>query len=222
MTKYSRHQSVILRNTDEYVSEDHWLKQFEKKLEKAAVQPRSKDSLYDQINSIMNGSKTKYPSVQAAVDEMMHRSGLTNYLKISKDKEETTKKVAADENNDFDKQVPVEKKQEDTNTPDAIRENPAILRTIENYIRSTRGNLPVPAIIDKVHYIHQSDVSDEKVWEDDKLIRLVSKLNLEAKKNNPSSYQDFYNLAIGNHDTSDSEVDLSNTDAFNALMPAKL
>lgn len=222
MSKYTRHQSVVSRNTDEHVSEDHWLKQFEKTLQKGAVQPRTQSSLYDQINSIMNGTPSKYPSVQAAVDDMMQRSGLSNYLKTSKENDEGNKKVAADQNNDFDKTVPVEQKQQDTNTPDVIRENPAILTTLENYIRTTRGNLPIPAIIDKLHSIHRADVSEDKKWDDDKLIRLVSKLNLQAKKNNPASYEDYNNLAAGDRDTADSDVDPSNTDAFNALMPAKL
>lgn len=223
MSRYTRHQSVVSRNSDENISEDHWLKQFEKTLEKGAVQPRSRDSLFDQINSIMNGTPAKYPSVQAAVDDMMHRSGLTSYLEISKESQEKdNRKVAADHNNDFDKDVPVEPKQSDTNTPDVVRENPAILRTLENYVKTTRGNLPIPAIIDKLRSIHRADVAEDKMWEDDKLIRLVSKLNLQAKKNNPASYEDYTNLATSDHDTADSDVDPSNTDAFNALMPSKL
>jgi hypothetical protein len=215
MSRQSRFQPVINRNTDENISEDHWLKEFEKKLLKDAVQPRNNSSsLYDQINSIMNGSKPKYPSVQAAVDDMMQRSGLSNYLKVSEDNEESQKKVA--QSNE-----PAPKKTR-SDVPDVIAENPAILRTIENYIKSTRGNLPVPAIVDKIRTIHQGDVSEDKMWEDDKLIRLISNLNLEAKKNNPASYEDYANLAVGDRDTADSDVDPSNTDAFNALMPAKL
>lgn len=338
MSKYNRHQSVVSRNTDEHVSEDHWLKQFEKSLQKGAVQPKSQQSLYDQINSIMNGGGSKYPSVQSAVDDMMQRSGLSNYLKTSEEKEVTTKtasdetsdepdgpmnisntdhiidaikkeivvnnwyevgkniaklelaegqeatnamdnivgfkyfhdpmlknvrvpvdrwgdftlgyaagrgmtheqtklqtkltqsvierslgrKASSDQNNGFDKNIPVEPKQEDTNVPDIVKENPAILQTLENYVRSTRGNLPIPAILDKLRSIHKSDVSQDRLWEDDKLIRLISKLNLQAKQNNPSNYQNYSNLAAGDRDTAASDVDPSNTDAFNALMPAKL
>lgn len=223
MSKYNRYQSVVSRNTDEHISEDHWLKQFEKTLQKGAVQPKTQQSLFDQISSVMNGNaQSRYPSVQAAVDDMMQRSGLTNYLKVSSEKNNVKAKVAADQNTDFDKTIPVEQKQEDTNIPDVIKENPAILKTLENYIRSTRGNLPIPAIIDKLRSIHRSDIAQDKMWEDDKLIRLVSKLNLEAKKNNPASYENYSNLATGDHDNADSDVDPSNTDAFNALMPAKL
>lgn len=221
MSKYIRHQSVVSRNTDEHISEDHWLKQFENTLQKGAVQPKSQQSLFDQINSIMNGSGSKHTSVQSAVDDMMQRSGLTNYLKVSE--QETPKtKTASDQNNDFDKDLPVEPKQKDTTTPDVIRTNPNVLKTLENYIRATRGNLPIPAIIDKIRSIHHADVSEDKAWDDDKLIRLVSRLNLEAKKNNPASYEDYNNLAVGDRDNAESDVDPSNTDAFNALMPAKI
>lgn len=33
-------------------------------------------------------TKSKYPSVQAAVDDMMHRSGLSNYLDTVKESQE--------------------------------------------------------------------------------------------------------------------------------------
>lgn len=223
MSKYTRYQSVVSRNTDEHVSEDHWLKQFEKNLSKDGVQSKSQVSLFDQISSVMNGAKPKYPSVQAAVDDMMQRSGLTSYLKTSKEKSTSSTKTAADQNDAFYKEAPVEEKQTtNDNMPEVIRQAPVVLKTLENYVKSTRGNLSIPAIIDKIRSIHRADVADDKLWDDDRLLHLVSRLNLEAKKNNPSTYQDYSNLATSDHDNADSDVDPSNTDAFNALMPAKL
>lgn len=220
MTRNSRHQSVISRNTDENISEDHWLKKFEQNLEKGAVQSVS---LYDQINSIMN-TKSKFPSVQAAVDDMMERSGLTDYLTSVKTSGDSSgkKKTAADENEAFLKEVPVEEKQDHDKTPIVIKKCPNVARTLENYIKSTRGNLPVPAIIHKLQSIHSNDVSDAKDWEDDNLIRLVSRKNLEAKKANPGSYENYDNLGASEFSGADSDIDASNTDAFNALMPAKI
>lgn len=212
MSRYVRHQSVINRQSDENISEDHWLKQFEKKL---AVQPRSQHSLFDQINSIMNGSKAKYPSVEAAVEDMKERSGLTAYLdKINKSSEQddtgNNRKVAQDNNDTFDKRVPI-----------VFRKNPQISKTLDNYIRDTNGNLPVPAIIQKLRSIHQGDVSDAKDWEDDNLIIEVSNRNLRAKQSNPARYDNNSNL--GSRDSAaNSEIDPSNTDAFHALTPAKL
>lgn len=220
MSKHPRHQTIVNRNADESIGEDHWLKQFEKNLQRTAVQPRKiEDTLYYQINSIMNG-RSKYPSVQAAVDDMMQRSGLVDYLqkvKVSEEQELSQKKTAGDDNNIMHKQIDVEDVM-----PVVIKKCPSIKNTIENYIKDTRGNLSIPAIIAKVQGIHSGDVSEAQDWEDENLIKFVSKLNLEAKKNNMSGFQDYNNL--GKRDTQDSEsdVDPSNKDAFHSLNPAKV
>lgn len=215
MSKYVRYQAVVSRNSDENISEDHWLKQFEKNLQKGAVQPRNQQSIFDQINSVMNRSTvSKYPSVEAAVEDMKARSGLTAYLdKVKKAQEVSLPenvKTAGDNNDAIDKKIPI-----------VIKKHPPILKTLQNCIRDTRGNLPIPAIIERVRSIHQGDVSEAKDWDDDKLIYLVSSLNLDAKKNNPNSYEDYNNL--GSRDSvADQEIDPSNTDAFFALNPAKI
>ena len=219
MSKHPRHQTVISRNADENIGEDHWLKQFEKNLQKGAVQPRKiEDTLYHQINSIMNGSSSKYPSVEAAVEDMMQRSGLNDYLHEVKVSEQQAKqkKVANDTNDAMHKKVEVEKMM-----PIVIKKCPSIKNTLENYIRDTRGNLSIPAIIAKVQGIHSQDVSEAQDWEDENLIRLVSKLNLEAKKNNPAAFEDYGNLGKRDTQTSDSEIDPSNMDAFHSLNPVK-
>lgn len=210
-----RHSTVISRQSDEHIGEDHWLKQFQKSLLKDAVQPRNPNNLFEQINSIMNG-KSKYTSVDAAVQDMQERSGLTAYLdKISKvsEREPSAKKVVASDNQQaIDKKVDM--------TPVVIKKHPPILKTFENYISENKGNQVVPAIISHVQSIHQNDCSDAKDWDDDKLIRLVSKLNLRAKKNNPSSYENHNNLGRRDSDA-DSDIDPSNNDAFFSLTPVK-
>ncbi len=216
-SKYNRHSSVVHRQSEQSVDEDSWLHRFEKSLLKDAVQPKSQTNLFDQINSIMNG-KSKFPSVDAAVQDMKERSGLTAYLdKINKSSSEeepsASKKVAsADDQAAIDKKIKM--------TPIVLTKQPKIEKTLENYINGTRGNLSVPAIIQHVQGIHQKDVSDARDWDDEKLIRMVSRLNLLAKKNNPGNFQDYSNL--GSRDPgSDSEIDPSNTDAFFGLAPVK-
>lgn len=217
MSKYTRHQSVVSRQSDQAVDEDSWLYRFQKSLQKDAVQPRKQDaSLFDQINSIMNG-KSKFSTVDAAVQDMKERSGLTAYLeKINKSSEEevsSNKKVASDNQQAIDKRIEME--------PIVMQKHPNIKKTLENYIKDTKGNLPVPAIIEKIRSIHQSDVPDAKDWDDDKLIILVSKLNLGAKKDNQSNF-DFNYSNLGRRDVgTDSEIDPSNTDAFHSLNPVK-
>ncbi len=104
-------------------------------------------------------------------------------------------------------------------TPIVIKKYPAILNTFENYIRDSKGNLSVPAIIEHVKSIHYNDCSDTKDWDDTMLIRLVSKLNLQAKSDNPSSYEIYNNL--GSKDYSQ-DIDMANSDAFIGLTPAKI
>ena len=210
-SKYVRHQSVVHRQSDQTVDEDSWLYRFQKSLQKDAVQPRPQSSIFDQINSIMNG-KSKYPSVEAAVQDMQERSGLTAYLdrlKSSKEEVSSNQKVAQVAEVPQNNQLPI-----------VVQKLPAIKQTIENYIKDTKGNLPVPAIIEKIRSIHQTDVPDAKDWDDDKLIMLVSQLNLNEKKNNSGA--DFNYSNLGRRDTgTDTEVDPSNTDAFFALTPVK-
>jgi len=211
MSRYIRHSPVINRQSDEPIGEDHWLKQFQKTLQKGAVQPRTQESLFDQINSVMNGSRSKHTSVEAAVQEMQERSGLTAYLdkiKVSEREDAIKTTTASDQQQAIDKSI-----------PSVIVKCPAIQKTLENYITDTKGNLPIPAIIDKIRSIHQGDVSEAKDWDDDKLLKLVSSLNLKAKKNNPEVYNQDFNL--GKRDfMGDSDIDASNTDVFNILMPA--
>ena len=166
----------------------------------------------------MNGSSPKYPSVDAAVEDMMQRSGLRDYLHDVKVSQQAAKqkKVAEDTNNVMHKKVDVEKL-----TPIVIQKCPSIKSTIENYIRDTRGNISIPAIIAKVQGIHSQDVSEAQDWEDENLIRLVSKLNLEAKKNNPAVFEDYGNLGKRDTETSDSDIDPSNMDVFHSLNPVK-
>jgi glutaredoxin len=211
--KYSRHNSVINRASDDQHSEDHWLKEFESKLNKEAVQPyKNQNSIFDQINSIMNG-KSKHHSVDAAVKDMQERSGLTAYLNNLKasEKNNTKTKTASDEQNAFDKDGDV--------APIVIEKHPEILNTIKNYIETTKGNISVPAIIEHVKSIHRNDVSDEKSWDDDNLIRLVSKLNLKEKAKTPEN-TNTHNLGKVDYNSNDN-VDQSNSDAFFSLMPAK-
>lgn len=287
--KYLRSQPAISTNSDSDLTDDIWMA----RIQREAVQPkREQKTLFDQINSIMNGTKSKYTSVQNAVDDMKARSGLTAYLekmnKTSSDEEiipGETKKTATpnedasyyergliDGKYDLDKDqvgdiaasiraqkasLPFKgwhgyakgyrdgaklnpdqfvhewaqvlhtmkmqhQKVADTQEEKAVilQKCPQIQKTLENYITDTKGNLPVSAVIEKIKSIHRNDTSDAKDWDDEKLIKLVSDMNLEAKKNNPNNFHSFDNL--GKRDIlTESEIDPSNVDIWSALMPAK-
>jgi hypothetical protein len=231
MVKQPRHQSVVTRQSDSENNDDHWLKQFENSLQKNSVQSRDSANLFDQINSIMN-TKSKYPSVQAAVDDMMHRSGLSDYLSNVKLSEHETggrpkkaqqaQQALQQAQQSTPQQTQQPRTQQNDQTPDVIKQKESILTTLQNIIKDTKGNMPLSAIISKLHSLHAKDISEESAWDDEKLIRLVSKLNLQAKKDNPGNYENYNSLGTGDHSTADSDIDASNTDAFNALMPAKI
>lgn len=208
MVKSNRHQSVVSRYSDSQDSEDNWINKLEQSLTKEAVQPKRQDDyLFHQINNIMNNTKSKYSTVDEAVEEMKARSGYSNHVtKMNKvsENEENNRKVASNYNK--------------SSTPLVIQKCPQIKNTLENFIRDTKGNVSIPAIIEKVKNIHSKDISEDKDWDEENFIRLVSQLNLQAKQQNPANYEVHNNLGtveqLGNND-----LDASNTDAFHALMP---
>lgn len=217
--KYSRHQSIISRNADESIDEDHWLSQLQKNLQKGAVQSKPAESIYDQINSIMNG-KSKYPSVDAAVEDMKKRSGLTDYLNKNSGatQNNNAKTASTDDNNVIDKKTPVEKVV--VISPVVIKKHPSIAKTIENIVESGRGNLSLPSVLDRIMSIHKSDISDAKDWEDPDLLKYISDKVLTEKQKHIDSTDE---NSLGRADTSMSDdFDQSNTDAFFSLTPAKI
>lgn len=211
--RYSRHQSVISREKDAHIDDDYWFKQFEKNLQKSAVQPRKiDDSMFNQINSVIN-RKSKHTSVGAAVEDMMQRSGLTEYLKNIKvsEQENVKKKVASPisaSDVEYLKSVKV------------LKERPDILNTIKNVISTTKGNLSLPAIIEKIRSIHKSDIAEDKYWEDENLYKLVGNLNLKEKasNSNQSESSELGRSQVGEQ-LGSNEL---NSDYFSSLMPAKI
>src|SRR5208282_2495482 len=134
MAKQPRSQPVISRQSDADQSDDHWLRQFEEKLQKTSVQPRG-NSLVEQINSIMN-TKSKYPSVQAAVDDMMNRSGLSSYLdnvKVSEHVEPIQPKKTAQQVDENE----AKRKAKADKTPDVIKRKKDIAMTLDNIIKDS-------------------------------------------------------------------------------------
>lgn len=201
MSRYTRHQPAVIREAD---SSDHWLNQLEKNLERNAVEPRKQQSLQEQIMSIMNNSKkSKFSSVEDAVQDMRERSGLTAYLEKVK--------RAADSY--------AEKKAQANNSPTIFTTAPTVKNTLDNYIRETRGNSTVPAIIEKLKEIHRMDVPDPKDWEDDNLVRFISEMNFKEKQKYPKNEAEYIELGRAPR-LQDKDIDAENTDAFHSLMPA--
>ena len=142
---------------------------FVENLQKTAVQPKRKDdSLFDQINAVIGNKKSKYHSVEAAVEEMKKRSGLTDYLKSEADNEDKghTKKANFDHQKDH---------------PPVFKKFPQIKDTIMARVESTRGKLPVAAIHEYVKNVHKHDC-DNSDLEDDSLYKYIDNKNKEERK----------------------------------------
>jgi len=95
---------------------------------------------------------------------------------------------------------------------------PQIETTLDNVIKSTRGNLSISAILNKIRSIHEGDVSDAKDWDSNDLIIHVSQKNLAAKSENTDT-NNLSQLGSLNDVANDDDIDPANTDAFSGLVP---
>ncbi len=174
--------------------------------DRTAVQPRD-NSLYDQISSIINGTKSTYSSVEDAVKDMQERSGFSAHAQTTNNYFEQ-KKLAQTQDN------------AQSNEPNLFQANPKIKDTFDNYITDTRGNVSVPAVMERVKNIHKRDVDDDSLWNDDKLIEYISNKCEEQKQSHPDT--DDFQQGLGKMTNfNDSDMDISNTDALHALSPVK-
>lgn len=188
----------------------NWMDEFAENLAKQSVESKSKanSSIYDQISSIM-GNKPKYPTVQAAVDDMQERSGMKDFLSKLQSQGQTEGAGAS--------------KKAQTTPNEQIklfRDVPQLKQTIYNYLEATNGNLPVPAIIEKMKSIHRGDVVDDAEWDDPAFLTYVNNQNIAIKKKHPDDNAVYHDLGKVQHNTLDEEVDPSNDDAFHSLNPA--
>lgn len=182
-------------------SESDWMNEFTKNLEKQSVESRSKssNSIYEQINAIMGG-KPKYSSVAQAVEDMKERSGMTSFLNKmqARANEESVKKKA---------------------NAKVFETNPQIKDTVDNYITDTRGNLPIPAVVERIKGIHHNDVADDSAWDDEEFLHYINNKSIEENKKHPNSDNTSSNLGKINN-FADDDLDPSNMDAFHSLNPA--
>jgi hypothetical protein len=199
MPKYNnRYEYTISRTSDSRKKEDEWLSEVERNLTKQAVQSKRVDqSMFEQINSIING-KSRYRNVQDAVEDMQRRSGFLDYI---------NKKVAQMSEGDQKKE-----------TPTIFTQHPEIEMTFKNYIQDTNGTLGTPAIINHVKNIHRHDVSDDALWQENNLIAYVHQLNESAAKENPQEKS--HELGRVDLNIGDADVDPANRDAWAGLLPA--
>jgi len=169
MSYKTRNQYTISTVGNSKDREDHWLSDLQKELLKQAVQPRHVDqSMYDQINGIIGGSSSKFKSVSDAVEDMQRRSGYLDYL---------NKKVSSDDSSSKEKTG--DKKE--SSKPKLFLKNPQIEVTINNYCSHTKGEQAIPAVLNHVRGIHDSDVIEKSLWDEQDLINYIHKMNESCK-----------------------------------------
>lgn len=204
--KYSaRSMPVITResyNVEKAPALPNWMSEFADNLQKQSVESKQKadKSIYDQISSIM-GNKSRYPTVEAAVEDMKERSGMKKFL----DKLQSQGQADG-----------VNKKAEQS--VKLFEKVPQLKDTADNYIEDTNGNLPIPAVVDKLKSIHRGDVVDDADWDDVNFLQYINNKSIEVRKQHLHEDHNFKNL--GKLPTfTDEDIDPSNHDALHSLTP---
>jgi hypothetical protein len=190
-------------------------KALQEQFNKMSVQPQEQETLFDQITSIISGTKPRYPSVEVAVSDMQDRSGFTRYQREKNDWQALKQSHPTDTDLGKAAQSVEQPAQDKHEGPELFKENPEIRDTFDNYITDTRGNISIPAILERVHNIHKRD-ADDALWNHPELLEYISKKCDEVKEDNPDeiNQQGLGKLTQFNNE---GDVDPSNLNAFHAL-----
>ncbi len=193
-----------------------WMEEFASNLAKTSVESKTKadKSIYDQISSIMGNNKPKYPTVAAAVEDMKERSGMSEFL--NKLRSEGQNESGNNKQANCKCGKPEHHKNKEVQLFEAV---PQLKDTVDNYIEDTNGNLPIPAIIEKIKSIHRNDVVEDSDWDDDQFLNYINDKSIDVKKLHPSQDMQYRNLGKTPH-YKDEEIDPSNSDALYSLTPA--
>lgn len=184
-----------------------------KSLTKTSVNSVKDDGeLFGQINSIL-GTKSKYSTVQEAVEDMQKRSGLSHYLSLNASSSEV-KKEASD-----DLEVTLDPVFDKNQMPKLLQEKPQVKGLIDNFITSRMGHVHVQAVVDKVSTLFKSDGISSDEFEDKHLRKYINDMIIEEKKKHSSDSANSSYSEMGKADFSTSDND--NHDAFKLLEPAK-
>jgi len=219
-----------------------WMTEFAKSMEKVSVEPmRNEPTLYDQISSIMGGtSKSKYPTVAAAVEDMKKRTGLAQLINQTVASEKVKKKAGLDidkskaycdgcdrsdaectceEGCTCDVHCLLKKKSPSDNKIKLFEENPQIKTAIDNYIETTHGHVVLPATLQHIKSLFSGDVIDESDWKDGAFLNYLKDKILEIQGKFPSNDDNYSDLGKIQQ-VNDADIDPSNTNALHSLMPA--
>lgn len=196
MSKYKNRQEYITTVSGAASCDNDWANELEKQLEKQAVKSRSVDqSMFEQINSIISG-KSKYHSVDAAVQDMQRRSGFLDYQK---------KKVAGEE------------KSSKNTKPEIFQKYPHIEETVSNMYSRPTPPMDVNAALEELKRFHGNEVSDGSLFDSNDLAQYLVSREKKTEKNKPKDVNHNFGKQIN---ISNEDADISNADPWAALQPA--
>lgn len=193
---YSRNNFTISRDESSFDRGERtpsWLNEYAAILEKESVKSKSNDySLYDQINSILD-NKSKYSTVDEAVLDMQHRTGLYDILQ--------SKKASSTKSDHIE----------------AFKANPDLKTYIDNYIEDRPGT-SIEAVI---HNLLKINTIKSKLPETDDVPEEV-KQYINAKIKEVGAFNDRKsndNMELGKLDVSEDTGVVD--DPFASCMPAR-
>lgn len=199
---YRSHDSNFVSAKQETVQD--FISQFHKNLQAAAT--RKQSGFYDDISQMFGCPKKKYQSVQAAVEDMITRTGLQNYIQNITAKNTENKKVANQETGSQSSLFPALKP--------TIREN--IFHFIKNKINDSHGRVPIPVLQDDILSTFKNDgISPEDAYSES-LARYINQGLIAEQIKNPLDNKSDHNIGKNLHQDAD---DGSNNDFFRGLNP---
>lgn len=205
-----------------------WLDSFARKIEQISNHPqtaveaaRSRDqqSIVDMIGSIMNGRQHSNgaSTVESVVQDMQERTGLAEYLRRVKSSKDSVEKIAQEVHSEGQK-ISNDLPDSFSDLPEKTRED--VKNYINNLVETHHGNIHVPAVVESVIQTFRLQGVGPKHINEMTFEKYISDQIMSQKQKNPSAEEHNTNLGKGiGIDTND--VDTSNTDMFEGLMPAK-
>jgi hypothetical protein len=216
---------IKISRTDEFESSQknvpNWLKQFANSYdEKTAVEvarnrnKASEPSIYDRMNSIMNGTKVSpYATVDDAVRDYQERTGLLKYQQ-----RETSNKIAQSAQEIMKSADDEEEKKNSSAKPKLLDENPAIDNYINNVV-DTQYGIQMPAVLQGILEMFSRHVSESDLDDADLARHIVCLINSKRKPTDMGAA----NIGRGvGTERATYEPNDSNRDPFAGLMPKRV
>lgn len=154
---------TIDRQSDSLSRNDYWEGKLKEKLNKEAVQVvKKEESLFDQISSIVNGSKSKFSSVDDIVKDMQERSGFSRIKKAEENIDRKNPKIFQKyHGNDFK-------------------------GAVDKLISNSGGNLSIAQVLFQLKSDNPSITDD--LFSDKELIFYIKDKNESIKKNHDDKF----------------------------------